>query len=141
MRPQFRIGIVILTFLAGSGMAFASGLDLTADQQHAVNRGLSDQQVEHSQAAAQTQVGGRLADTVHTNPMPDRVAADVPAVKNLLFVRLPDRVLLINPDDHAVAEIIMDTGPAASRSGDGSATTGAHGGGSDPNGSNDNSSK
>jgi hypothetical protein len=44
------------------------------------------------------------------------VTAQVPTAKNLLFVKLPDRILLIDPDEHQVAEIIMndsDTSPGA----------------------------
>jgi len=139
MRAQSWFGIVVFTVLAGSGMGVANALELTADQQRAINQGLSGQQVDHSQAAAQAQVGGRLADTVPTNPMPDRVAANVPSVKNLLFVRLPDRVLLINPDDHTIAEIVVDTGGAASRPVEGSTGMGAHDDGrNDSNGNKDN---
>jgi hypothetical protein len=41
------------------------------------------------------------------HPMPNNVASDVPATRNLLFVKLPDRVLLIDPDSKAIAEILL----------------------------------
>ena len=47
------------------------------------------------------------------------VTAQVPAAKNLLFVKLPDRILLIDPDEQQVAEIILndgDTKPGAGNS-------------------------
>jgi hypothetical protein len=40
-------------------------------------------------------------------PLPSDVQAQVPEVKQMLFVKLPDRVLLIDPDSQAVAEILM----------------------------------
>jgi hypothetical protein len=48
--------------------------------------------------------------------LPSDVTAQVPATKNLLFVKLPDRILLIDPDERQVAEIILndtDSSPGA----------------------------
>jgi hypothetical protein len=42
--------------------------------------------------------------------LPDDVTAQVPATKTYLFVKLPDRILLIDPDTKLVAEIVG--GPA-----------------------------
>jgi hypothetical protein len=41
--------------------------------------------------------------------MPENVATDVRQTKNLLFVKLPDRILLIDPDNKQVTEIIPVT--------------------------------
>jgi hypothetical protein len=49
--------------------------------------------------------------------MPNNVASDVPATKNLLFVKLPDRVLLIDPDSKAIAEILLAGDTTGSTSG------------------------
>jgi hypothetical protein len=38
--------------------------------------------------------------------MPDDVTAQVPETKTYLFVKLPDRILLIDPDTKVVAEIV-----------------------------------
>jgi hypothetical protein len=51
------------------------------------------------------------------HPMPGNVAADVPETKNLLFVKLPDRVLLIDPDSKAIAEILLAGDTTGSTSG------------------------
>jgi hypothetical protein len=40
--------------------------------------------------------------------LPSGVQAQVPEAKGMLFVKLPDRILLIDPDSQAVAEIIMN---------------------------------
>jgi len=40
--------------------------------------------------------------------MPSDVSNQVPEAKSLLFVKLPDRVLLIDPDSKRVSEIVMD---------------------------------
>jgi hypothetical protein len=41
--------------------------------------------------------------------MPSDVTNQVPEAKSLLFVKLPDRVLLIDPDTKMVSEIVMDS--------------------------------
>jgi hypothetical protein len=38
--------------------------------------------------------------------MPDDVTAQVPETKSFLFIKLPDRILLIDPDSGRVAEIV-----------------------------------
>jgi hypothetical protein len=37
------------------------------------------------------------------------VQAQVPEAKEMLFIKLPDRILLIDPSSQAVAEIVLAT--------------------------------
>jgi hypothetical protein len=46
---------------------------------------------------------------MNAQSLPTNVTNQVPEAKNLLFVKLPDRVLLIDPDSKMVSEIVMDT--------------------------------
>jgi hypothetical protein len=39
--------------------------------------------------------------------MPNNVSSNVPEAKNLLFVKLPDRILLLDPETKMIAEIIV----------------------------------
>jgi hypothetical protein len=39
---------------------------------------------------------------------PDNVTDQVPEAKNLFFVKLPDRIILIDPDTKLVTEIVLD---------------------------------
>ncbi|MGZ3310914.1 MAG: hypothetical protein ACXU8R_20590, partial [Xanthobacteraceae bacterium] len=55
-------------------------------------------------------VGSKLPDSMTSKALPDDVTAQVPATKTYLFVKLPDRILLIDPDTKLVAEIVG--GPA-----------------------------
>jgi hypothetical protein len=56
--------------------------------------------------------------------MPNNVTNQVPETKNLLFVKLPDRIVLIDPDNKLVTQIVMDNTMT------GSSTTGSNTGGS-----------
>jgi hypothetical protein len=40
--------------------------------------------------------------------LPSEITSQIPETKGLLFVRLPDRVLLIDPDERKVIEIVAD---------------------------------
>jgi hypothetical protein len=59
-------------------------------------------------AGAQPQVGSKVPDSMSAQALPNNVTDQVPEAKNLLFVKLPDRVLLIDPDSKLVTEIVMD---------------------------------
>jgi hypothetical protein len=41
--------------------------------------------------------------------LPSNVTDQVPEAKQLLFVKLPDRIILIDPDTKRVSEIVMDS--------------------------------
>jgi hypothetical protein len=98
-------------------------LDLTPAQRHAIVQALRGEQAQSSAQGQRAQVGSKPPGTVSQQALPDQVTSDVPQTKKLLFVKLPDRILLIDPDEQTVAEIIPtgDTnGRDSSRTGPGS---------------------
>jgi hypothetical protein len=82
--------------------------DLTANQQQAVSQGLSTSPSQQAPAGAQLAVGNKLPDSMTAQSLPNNVSDQVPQVKNLLFVKLPDRIVLIDPDTKRVTEIVAD---------------------------------
>ena len=104
--------------------------DLTAAQQRTVNQGLAN---SPSQAApsAQPQVGDKVPDSMNAQSLPTNVTAQVPEAKNLLFVKPPDRVLLIDPESKMVTEIVASD----------QTTTGSNSNSSSTNSSSTNSSE
>jgi hypothetical protein len=60
---------------------------------------------------------------MNPHAMPSNVSAQVPDAKTFLFVKLKDRVLLIDPDSQTVAEII----PASATTGSGSGSDSSSG--------------
>jgi hypothetical protein len=86
----------------------APSSDLTPTQQRTVSQRLAS---SPSQAApsAQPQVGDKVPDSMTAQQLPGNVTDQVPEAKNLLFVKLPDRVILIDPDSKLVSEIVMDS--------------------------------
>ena len=106
----------------------ASGPDLTPTQQRTVRQGLASSPSQSAPTGAQPQVGDKMPDSMTAQQLPSSVTDQVPEVKKLLFVKLPDRVILIDPDSNQVSEIVMDAD---------SATTGSNSAnpGSNPNSS------
>lgn len=79
---------------------------LTPAQRQAIVQALRGEQAQTSAQAQQAQIGSKPPNTVSQQALPDQATSDVPQTKRLLFVKLPDRILLIDPDEQAVAEII-----------------------------------
>ena len=79
---------------------------------------------EAPSSGEQAQVGKHVPDSMSPQAMPNNVTDQVPETKNLLFVKLPDRILLIDPDNKLVTQIVTD---------DNSSITGSNTGGSSTN--------
>jgi hypothetical protein len=117
MRTAFCACLITLASVASINLAVTSFDQAVAQgtQQHnlspaeeqAVTRGLADQPTQNMPSGFTGQVGSKLPLSETGKPLPSDVQAQVPEVKQMLFVKLPDRVLLIDPDSQAVAEILM----------------------------------
>jgi hypothetical protein len=137
MNQLIRAGAITVAIFSSIGYASAqraSGYDhpdLTATQQRTVNQGLANSPSQPA-PGAQPQVGDKVPDSMNAQSLPTNVTNQVPEAKNLLFVKLPDRVLLIDPDSKMVSEIVMDTDSqtTGSNTGSNSATTGSNTSGS-----------
>jgi hypothetical protein len=92
---------------------------LTSNQQQTIGQGLSSSPSQPAPAGQQPQVGSRVPDSMTAQNLPDNVTDQVPAAKKLLFVKLPDRILLIDPDTQMVAQIVTDSTTTGSNTGAG----------------------
>jgi hypothetical protein len=115
MVQQLRLCLIAFTFLGSATVAFAQNpapggkhekLNLSQQQKQAIDQGLASEPAQSSAAAQQAQVGSKVPGSVATHPMPSSVTQQVPETKNYFFVKLPDRVLVIDPDEQMIAEII-----------------------------------
>jgi hypothetical protein len=132
MRLSLRTCAIALALsLIGVGSAAAQGspgsaaqskppLNLNQSQEQAVTQGLKSEAPQAQSPAAQTPQGSKLPDSVQAKPLPNNVTQAVPETKSYLFVKFPDRVLIIDPDTKIVAEIVLDPG-ATTGSGQGGA--------------------
>ena len=135
MNQLIRAGAITVAIFSSVGFAAAQNTssgtpgmaraDLTSQQEKMVSQGLANSPSQPAPAGAQPQVGNKVPDSMSAQALPSNVTDQVPETKNLLFVKLPDRVLLIDPDSKLVTEIVMED-----------ATTGSNTTGSNPNSSN-----
>jgi hypothetical protein len=121
MRLHIRVSVGAFALVALTGLAAAqsppdttsnatqSPAHLTQAQKQAVMDGLKNEQAQASPQGEQPQVGSKTPGSTTPHAMPNEVASQVPDAKTLLFVKLPDRVLLIDPETKTVAEMILDT--------------------------------
>jgi hypothetical protein len=113
----------IITFAIFSSVSFAaaqrgpgtSQVDLTPPQERMVSQGLASAPTQPMPSGEQPKVGSAVPGSLTAQSMPSSVSDQVPEAKGLLFVKLPDRIVLIDPDTKLVTEIVID-----------SATTGAN---------------
>ena len=127
MSQLIRAGAITLAISGSVGFAAAQkppGSDLTATQQRTVSQGLASSPSQPSPAGSQPQVGNKLPDSMTAQQLPSNVTDQVPEAKQLLFVKLPDRIVLIDPDTKLVSEIVMDSDSATT--GSNSTTTGSN---------------
>ena len=126
MSQLIRAGAITLAISGSVGFAAAQkppGSDLTATQQRTVSQGLASSPSQPA-PAAQPHVGDRVPDSMTAQALPSDVTDQVPDAKQLLFVKLPDRIILIDPDTKLVSEIVMDSDSATT--GSNSTTTGSN---------------
>ena len=71
-----------------------------------VSQGLASSPSQAAPDGSQPQVGNKLPDSMTAQSLPSNVTDQIPEAKKLLFVKLPDRVLLIDPDNKMVTEIV-----------------------------------
>jgi hypothetical protein len=82
-------------------------LNLTQQQKQAVNRGLSGEPSQNAAADLRMRVGEPLPSSITPHVMPKSVTEPVPETKWYEFAKLPDRVLMVDPKDRSIAEIIL----------------------------------
>lgn len=131
MRYQLCASAIALALLGTAGMAAAqsgsnsqsgsnmqagsssSQTNLTSSEQQSIKQGLANQPTDSAPSGYKGQIGSQVPSSVNAHAMPSSVSAQVPAAKTLLFVKLQDRLLLIDPANKTVAMII----PAAATTG------------------------
>ena len=137
MRHPLRACMMTLAFLGSTGLALAQApstqappaqapraqtpavqsplstpgaqtkLQLSQQQKQQIGQALGNEQAQAGAAGAQAQVGSKLPASMTTHPMPGSVTAQVPATKDFHFVKLQDRVLIVDPKDQMIADVIQ----------------------------------
>jgi len=104
--------------------------NLSPSQEKNVTQALRNEQAQNPPAGFDGRVGSKVPDSMSARSLPNEASAQAPGTKGMLFVKLPDRVLLIDPENKAVVEIVADeTTTGSGGSNTGPSAGGASGGG------------
>jgi hypothetical protein len=123
MRMQLRAGTLALALIGTVGLAVGQNmpsdvggqekLNLSQSKEQMVSQGLKSEPAQSS-PGYQGEIGSKPPDSLTQKQLPNDMTAQMPETKNYLFIKLPDRVLLIDPDTKTVAEIVGAPGTTGS---------------------------
>ncbi len=91
--------------------------NLNPAQQQMISNSLSSTPSQSAPSGTQPRVGDKVPDSMSAQSMPHNVGDQVPEAKELLFVKLPDRILLIDPDTKLISEIVTEPATTGSTAG------------------------
>ena len=126
MSRLLHVGTVALIIFGSIGLAAGQNApsrapgtahpDLTSQQERMVSQGLANSPSQPAPVGVQPQVGSKLPDSMRAQALPSEVTNQVPEAKQLFFVKLPDRIVLVDPDTQMVTEIVVDSATTGSSS-------------------------
>jgi hypothetical protein len=110
MRKSVYRSAVMAALLGSVAVATAAEINLTAQQKQSIMQSVQSEQPQSS-AGFQPRVGASVPQSMSMHQLPSNVTAQVPATKDLGYVKLDNNtVLLIDPKDRRVADIITPSG-------------------------------
>lgn len=80
-------------------------VNLTVEQRHVIKELVKDLKVQDA-GEAPIAVGEVVPSTVKLYPISDDIARKVPQVKSHVFFVKEDRIVLVNPSDNKIADVI-----------------------------------
>jgi len=103
---------ILLAGAAAQAQPLAQGdvatprLKLTLEQEHVIKEFIKDMKIDPPATAARASVGDAVPPDTTLRPMPDDLGRKVPQIKTHRFVYTPDRILIVDPKDNRVADVI-----------------------------------
>jgi hypothetical protein len=111
MRKNAYRNAIAAAFLGSISVATAAELNLTDQQRQTIAQSVQTEKGQPAPAGFMPRVGASVPQSMPVRQLPSNVITQVPAAKNLEYTKLDNNnVLLIDPDDRRVAEIITPSG-------------------------------
>lgn len=109
-------GTTIALALIGSvGLAGAAQLNLTSAQKQTILHSVASEKGQTAPLGFQAKLGEKVPQSVSMHQLPSNVISQVAAAKDYDYAKLQNNeVLLVNPKDRQVAEIIMPSSTTGS---------------------------
>ncbi|HEY6381433.1 MAG TPA: DUF1236 domain-containing protein [Pseudolabrys sp.] len=84
----------------------AARVNLTLEQRHIIRELIKDLKIEPTKTSTQPSVGDPLPQDVTLRSMPNEIGRKVPQIRAHRFVITPDQIVIVDPKDNRVAELI-----------------------------------
>jgi hypothetical protein len=98
-------------FLGSIAVATAAEINLTDQQKQTIAQSVQTEKGQPAPAGFMPRVGASAPQSMPARQLPSNATTQVPAAKNLAYIKLDNNnVLLIDPNDGRVAEIITPSG-------------------------------
>lgn len=111
MRKSVYRGAIAAAFLGSVAIATAAEVNLTAQQKQTIMQSVQTERGQSAPAGFMPRVGAAVPQSMSMRQLPPNVTTQVPATKGLEYSKLDsNEILLIDPKDRRVADIIMPSG-------------------------------
>jgi ABC-type uncharacterized transport system ATPase subunit len=81
-------------------------LNLTLEQRHVIRELIKDMKIEPAATSVGSAVGDTVSPDANLQPMPSEIGQRVPQIKAHRLMYTAERILIIDPKDNKVAEVI-----------------------------------
>lgn len=115
MQTSLRVTAIALALIGSAGLAGAAQLNLTSAQKQTIFQSVASEKGQTAPSGFQARLGEKVPQSLSMHQLPGSVTSQVSAAKEYEYAKLQNNeVLLINPKDRQVAEIIMPSGTTGS---------------------------
>jgi hypothetical protein len=99
---------VALAIVASASLAAAGQLSLTSTQMQSIYHSLASEKGQTAPSNFQPKLGAKFPSSLAMHPLPTTVTNEIAATKGFEYAKLAsNEVVLIDPKDREVAEVIM----------------------------------
>jgi hypothetical protein len=115
MRTSLYGTTIALALIGSVGLAGAAQLNLTSAQKQTIAQSVASERGQTAPSGFQARVGEKVPQSLSMHQLPSSATSQVSAAKDYEYAKLANNeVLLINPKDRQVAEIIMPSSTTGS---------------------------
>ena len=93
-------------YLAQGEVATMPRLNLTLEQKHVIRELIKDMKIEPAATSVGSAVGDTVSPDANLQPMPSEIGKRVPQIKAHRLMYTAERILIVDPKDNKVAEVI-----------------------------------
>src|SRR5687768_3492740 len=107
MKKAATLVIALLSFtVAAWGQQAASKINLTMEQRHVIKESIKELKLQEASATGKLEVGDEVPKSIQLQAMPPAIGDRVSPVKSHSFFVHGGQIVLVDPSDNKVVEIV-----------------------------------